>query len=40
MSITIGRAAFAVAGISTAAAGASTIILATGGAALMVDGGV
>lgn len=36
--ITIGRAAFAVAGMSTAVAGASAIILATGGAALLVGG--
>jgi len=40
MTITIGRAAFAVAGMSTAAAGASAIILATGGAALLVGGGI
>lgn len=40
LTITIGRAAFAVAGISTTAAGASAIILATGGAALLVGGGL
>ena len=40
LTINIGRAAFAVAGISTAAASASAIILATGGAALLVGGGI
>jgi hypothetical protein len=40
LTITIGRAAFAVAGMSTAATGASAVILATGGAALLVGSGI
>jgi hypothetical protein len=40
LTITVGRAAFAVAGISTAAAGGSAVILATGGAALLVGSGI
>lgn len=40
LTITAGRAAFAVVGLSSAAAIASVIILATGGAALLVGGGV
>lgn len=36
LTITLGRATFAVVGMSTAAAGASAIILATGGATLLI----
>lgn len=40
ITIAIGRAVFAVTGVSTVAAGASAIILATGGAVLLVGSGI
>ncbi len=40
LSITAGRATFAVVGMSTAAAGTSAVILATGGAVLLIGGGI
>jgi hypothetical protein len=40
LTINVGRAAFAVAGISTADANESAIILATGGASLLIGGGI
>ena len=40
LTITVGRATFAVVGMSTAAAGTSAVILATGGAVLLVGGGI
>ncbi len=40
LTITAGRATFAVVGMSTVAAGTSAVILATGGAALLIGGGI
>ncbi|MCA9193604.1 MAG: hypothetical protein KDB03_17650 [Planctomycetales bacterium] len=40
LTINVRQAAFAVVGTSTACASASAIILATGGAALLVGGGI
>ncbi|QDV11474.1 hypothetical protein CA51_13380 [Rosistilla oblonga] len=40
LTITAGGATFAVVGMSTAAAGTSAVILATGGAPLLIGGGL
>lgn len=40
LTITAGRATFAVVGVPTAAVGTSAVILATGGAVLLIGGGI